>query len=337
VLISRFVREPQAVILRSYTLKEVTMKMLVTIIAAFLALSAVDAVAQQDPVIDVHLHSYVDVPPGISAEWAHRSDARALTSPASAAEHMQATLAEMDRYNVVLGIVSGPEASIRAWHKAAPGRFIGGAFLGDDGMPEHSVDSLQALVEEGTIGVLGELGLQYVGIAPDDPRLDPYYDYLETSGTPLALHTGLGPPGGPHSFAPGFRATLGRPTLFEPVIATRPRLRAYLMHAGWPYIDETKAMMYIYPNLYADVGVLAWALTQEEFFRTLQELVDAGFGDRLLFGTDQMLWPGALGLAIETVKAAPFLSDEQRRAILYDNAARFLGLSEEEISAHHSR
>ena len=47
---------------------------------------------------------------------------------------MQATLAEMDRYNVVLGIVSGPETSIRAWHAAAPGRFIGGAFLGDDGL-----------------------------------------------------------------------------------------------------------------------------------------------------------------------------------------------------------
>lgn len=313
------------------------MKKLFAVLAALLTLSVAEAVAQRSPVIDVHLHSYMEVPPGLRADWADRAEARALTAPASAEEHMQATLAEMDRYNVVLGVVSGPEVSIRAWHEAAPGRFIGGAFLGDDGLPEHSVDSLRALVEEGIVGVLGELGLQYAGVAPDDPRLDPYYDYLETSGIPLALHTGLGPPGGPHSVAPAFRVTLGRPTLFEPVIATRPGLRAYLMHAGWPYIDETKAMMYIYPNLYADVGVLAWALTREEFYSTLRELVEAGFGDRLLFGTDQMLWPGALGLAIETVEAAPFLSDEQRRAILYDNAARFLGLSEEEIAAHHGR
>ena len=179
--------------------------------------------------------------------------------------------------------------------------------------------------------------MQYEGIAPDDSRLNPYYNYLEASGTPLALHTGLGPPGGPHSFAPAFRVTLGRPTLFEPVIATRPNLRVYLMHAGWPYLDETKAMMYIYPTLYADVGVLAWALTREAFYDVLRELVEAGFGDRLLFGTDQMLWPGAPGLAIETVEAAPFLSDKQKRAILYDNAARFLGLIDEEIASHQGR
>ena len=313
------------------------MKQVYPLLAVLVTFSATGAVAQRAPVIDIHLHAYTAVPAGMRADWADRPDAQALVAPASAEEHMQATLAEIDRYNVVLGVVSGPETSIRAWHEAAPGRFIGGAFLGDDGLPEHSVDSLRALVEDGTVGVLGELGLQYEGIAPDDPRLAPYYDYLEASGVPLALHTGLGPPGGPHSFAPAFRVSLGRPTLFEPVIAARPGLRAYLMHAGWPYIEETKAMMYVYPTLYADVGVLAWALTREAFYAALRELVNAGFGDRLLFGTDQMVWPGALGLAVETVEAAPFLSDEQKRAILYDNAARFLNLSEEQIAAHHGR
>lgn len=311
------------------------MKKLLVFLSILLCLSGTEAIAQHGPVIDVHLHSYTDVPVEVDIAWADRAEARLLTAPTSAAEHLQATLDEVDRYNVVLGVVSGPEASIRTWHEAAPGRFIGGAYLGDDGLPEHSVDSLKALVDEGIIGALGELGLQYFGIAPDDPRLDPYYDYLEASGVPLALHTGLGPPGAPHSFAPAFRSTLGRPTLFEPVIATRPGLRAYLMHAGWPYLEETKAMMYIYPTLYVDVGVLAWAMTRKEFYRTLQVLVDAGFGDRLLFGTDQMFWPGALGIAIETIEAAPFLSDEQKRDIFYNNAARFLRLSEEAIARHH--
>lgn len=306
-------------------------------LAILLILSSSEVAAQRAPVIDVHLHSYAEVPPGMRADWTHRPEAQNLTGATSAEEHMRATLAEMDRYNVVLGVVSGPESSLRAWQEAEPGRFIGGASLGEDGLPEHSVDSLRALVEAGTVGVLGELGLQYAGIAPDDPRLAPYYDYLEESGVPLALHTGLGPPGGPHSFAPAFRVTLGRPTLFEPVIASRPGLKAYLMHAGWPYLDETKAMLYIYPNLYADIGVLAWALPREVFYSVLQELVDAGFEDRLLFGTDQMFWPGAIGIAIETVETTPFLSEKQKRALLYDNAARFLELSQTEIAAHHGR
>ena len=293
--------------------------------------------AERPPVIDVHLHAYSAAPASMKPDWAGRERARALTPSGSTEEHLRETLAIMDRYNIVLGIVSGPEEALRAWHKAAPGRFIGGAFLNEQGLPEHSVEGLRRLVEEGVIGVFGELGLQYAGIAPDDPRLDPYYDYLGESSVPLALHTGLGPPGGPHSFAPKFRATLGRPTLFEPVIASRPRLKAYLMHAGWPYLEDTKAMLYVYPSLYVDVGVLAWALPQDEFYNTLKDLVDAGFMDRLLFGTDQMVWPDAIGMAIETVETVPFLSNKQKRDILYGNATRFLELTDEEISIHHGR
>ena len=250
---------------------------------------------------------------------------------------MRETLAEMDRHNVVLAVLSGPETAVRAWQAAAPHRFIGGAYLNEDGMPEPSVEAFRDRVNEGVFGVLGELGLQYFGIAPDDPRLEPYYSALEEMGVPLALHTGLGPPGAPHSFAPRFRTTLGRPSLLEPVLVRHPDLKVYLMHAGWPYVAETIAMMYIYPKLHADIGVLAWALPTAAFHDALQKLVNAGFGDRLLFGTDQMLWPGALGLAIEKVKAVPFLTDQQRRDILYNNAARFLGLSEDQIAKHHEQ
>jgi hypothetical protein len=49
-----------------------------------------------------------------------------------------------------------------------------------------------------------------------------------------------------------------------------------------------------------------------------------------------MSWPDAIDLAVETVKSAPFLSDDEKRAILYDNAARFLHLSEAERTAHHA-
>ena len=202
-------------------------------------------------------------------------------------------------------------------------------------MPEHAVEEFQDLVQEEVFGVLGELGLQYFGIGPDDTRLGPYYAALEEMSVPLALHTGLGPPGAPHTFAPRFRTTLGRPSLLEPVLVRHPNLKVYLMHAGWPYLAETVAMMYIYPKLYADIGVLAWALPTPAFHEALQKLVNAGFGDRLLFGTDQMLWPGALGLAIEKLKAAPFLTDQQRRDILYNNAASFLELNEDQIAKHH--
>jgi predicted TIM-barrel fold metal-dependent hydrolase len=56
-----------------------------------------------------------------------------------------------------------------------------------------------------------------------------------------------------------------------------------------------------------------------------------------MFGSDQMVWPDALEFAIESVETAAFLSPEQRRDILYDNAARFLRLDDEQIARHHGR
>jgi uncharacterized protein len=67
----------------------------------------------------------------------------------------------------------------------------------------------------------------------------------------------------------------------------------------------------------------------------LRRLVEAGFEQRILFGSDQMLWPHTIGLVIETIESAEFLTEQQKRDILYNNAARFLRLSEEEIAWHH--
>ena len=63
-------------------------------------------------------------------------------------------------------------------------------------------------------------------------------------------------------------------------------------------------------------------------------LITAGFGDRIMFGSDQMVWPQTIGIGIETVNSADFLTLEQKEDIFYDNAAKFLGRSEEEIAKH---
>ena len=53
--------------------------------------------------------------------------------------------------------------------------------------------------------------------------------------------------------------------------------------------------------------------------------MDAGFGKRILWGSDQMVWPRAIDVAIETIEKAPFLTGEEKRDIFYNNAVRFLG------------
>ena len=57
----------------------------------------------------------------------------------------------------------------------------------------------------------------------------------------------------------------------------------------------------------------------------------------IMFGSDQMNWPGAIELGIDAIEAATFLSSQQKRDILYNNAARFLRLTPEQIASHHGR
>jgi predicted TIM-barrel fold metal-dependent hydrolase len=101
------------------------------------------------------------------------------------------------------------------------------------------------------------------------------------------------------------------------------------MHAGWPMADRMIALMYAHPQVYVETGVIDHAHPRAEFHSYLKRLVDAGFGKRIMFGSDQMVWPGVIDVAIENIENADFLSPEQKRDILYNNAARFLRIGED--------
>ena len=45
-----------------------------------------------------------------------------------------------------------------------------------------------------------------------------------------------------------------------------------------------------------------------------------------MFGTDQLVWPKLMATSISVIEGATYLSPQQKRDILYNNAARFLRL-----------
>ena len=120
----------------------------------------------------------------------------------------------------------------------------------------------------------------------------------------------------------------------EEVLVKHPKLRVYVMHAGYPLLDDMLAVLYAHPQLYVDVGVIVYTQPRPAFYRYLQALVDAGFGNRVMFGSDQMVWPEAIERAIAVINDAPFLSAAQKRDIFYNNAARFLRLSKDDMARH---
>lgn len=256
-------------------------------------------------------------------------------SPETDEEVMRQTIDIMERHNIY-GVLSESPDRVEAWSKAAPGRFIPAIRFNLGLDKEITPDSLRRLVSSGQVEVFGEIWNWYDGIAPDDPRMEPYWALAEELDVPVAYHLNLGRPGEPHA-GYGAKGQLVSALTLEEVLVRHPRLRLYIMHAGYPMLDDLLVVLYSHPQVYVDVGVIAFAEPRSAFYRYLQRIVEAGFGNRILFGSDQGVWPQVIERAVASIKEAPFLSEQQKRDILYNNAARFLRLSDEEIDRHHGR
>jgi predicted TIM-barrel fold metal-dependent hydrolase len=273
-------------------------------------------------IIDMHVHAHAR-----DERWKARVG-NPVTGQAMVATdenaHREATFAAMKRAHIVKAMVSGDYEAVLRWKQAAPDQVIVGYSFDD---PEKvDLGFLRKEKAAGRLDALGEVGSQYEGIAPNDPRMEPIYALAEELDLPLGLHMHPGPPGASSMGYPKIRPAMGDPLLLEEVLVRHPRLRLYIMHAGWPLLDRTIALLYAYPQVYLDVAVINWTQPRKEFHRYLRGLVEAGYGKRIMFGSDQMVWPEAIEMAVAAIQSADYLTPEQKGDIFYHNAARFLRL-----------
>jgi uncharacterized protein len=273
--------------------------------------------ARPDPVIDMHLHAF-------ASDWIHYFKDTSWFPPLPRATDSDSlreqTLRLLDQLNVVKAVASGvDQAVIERWRAAAPDRIIPGLVL----MLPASTDSIRQMVRSGRISVLGEAIWQFQGMAPDDRRLEPFWALAEELDVPIGIHLGPAPPGVSREMP--YRARLGDPLALEDVLTRHPRLRVWVMHAGWPLGDRMVALLAAFPQVYVDVARIN-SLPRAEFHAYLRRLVEAGFGRNIMHGSDQAVWPAIIPRSIEAIQSADILSPEQKRDILCANAARFLRL-----------
>ena len=262
--------------------------------------------------------------------WADTS----ITSPTTDDSLKNMTLATLDRFNVY-AVTSGDIETVREWKKAAPNRIINSVYW-DFNMANKrglTIDSLEKLFKSEEFKVFGEVTIQYEGFSASDTAFDPYLAMAERLDIPVGIHIGCGPPGAPYIGSSNYRAKLHSAFVLEDALIRHPKLRLYAMHAGWPLLEDMLAVLYTHPQLYVDLGVICYMIPKKEFYYYLERLVNAGFGKRIMFGSDNMVWPQAIQKGIQTINKAPFLTYAQKRDILFNNAARFLRLSEKEIKA----
>ena len=298
------------------------------------------------PVIDVHVHAMDGNFPGLGPMcpntskfiasdprgkeepfgWVKENCTPALY-PAAPGEYMKDVLAEMERLNVT-AVVFGDPTSVQKWKDAAPARVIPGTAFSNGMTPGQRVplDQLRKDFSTGGFKVMGEIGLQYEGLSPSDPSVDQYFALAEELDIPVAIHMGTGGSGRANITTPKFRGSMGNPLLLEELLARHPKLRVQVMHAGYPMIEEMLTLLQANSHVYVDVAGLIWSYPLKEVNRYIERLVEGGFEDRVMFGTDQLLWPKLMAYSISIIQNADYLTPEQKRDILYNNAARFLRL-----------
>ncbi len=281
----------------------------------------------QTKIIDMHIHSYSNSDFG---EREPAQDYYGNKGSANAEAHRLATFAAFKKYNIVKAVVSGNPESVETWAAKDKSNIVikGLLIFSPD---DYGMDSIrfEQMVKDKKIEIFGEIGTYYRGTTLSDAIWQPYLRICEKYDIPVAVHTGGGDPGGTYSWSPKARLRLGDPYLIEDVLVNYPKLRIYLMHAGGEeWHEHTLRLMAYYPQLYTDVAVMLWVEpnTQRTITEFLRNTKKAGYLNRIMFGSDQMTWPYAIGKSIDFLNSLNFLTKKDKEDILHNNAARFLKL-----------
>jgi hypothetical protein len=282
------------------------------------------------PVIDVHFHAPMS--PGPIEGFL---------------PGLEADLVEMDSLDVRFAVLTGVPDALLAWHEEIGDRIgivpsllfpcengvavLWGRPCFEGGADWPDLERLRQQVEAGHVQALGEITTQFLGLDPSGEELEPYLTLAEQHDLPVFIHMGPSFPGGAYPDtpanlpSPNYRAALANPLLLEETLLRHPTVRVAVVHSGWPMADEMVTMLHHHPQVYAEVGLLqeTTLFPRSEYYAFLERLVRAGFAHRILFGSDASLSEG-----IAAILEADFLTDQERRQILCDNAARFLRLDE---------
>jgi hypothetical protein len=266
--------------------------------------------------------------------------------------HSHGTLTEVkrpDTLNLRYRLVTIPPIDLEKWESVDRSRIVSAIgfpcdhgrapMFGSPCLPNGAdlpdTAWVRAQIKAGRIQAFAEIISQYVGMSPADPRLDPYWALAEELDIPVGIHMGFGPPNAAYESSPtplktpDYRVVYSNPVLLEEILMRHKKLRIYAMHAAWPLLEPMIAMLYAHPGLYVDVGGLHDQLLvpRASYYRHMRGLVEAGFGKRIMFGSDFQGQPN-VARAIDAILTADFLTADQKADILCGNAQRFFRLPE---------
>ena len=199
-----------------------------------------------------------------------------------------------------------------------------------------SESELRDIYNTGNLKSLGESMFNYYGIPPTDKRLEPYWKIAEEFNIPVGIHADVGPP--PERMnkeeKPNYNPAFANPELLKPILEKHPNLKLYLMHYGGGFSEQSLELMKLYPQIYCEISAVSMFAPKEVWEPQVKKLFNEGLGDRLMFASDYF---GTVRKNIEIIYNMDWLTEKEKRDIYYNNAARFLNLSESEIKGHQTK
>ncbi|HOF55050.1 MAG TPA: amidohydrolase family protein [Prolixibacteraceae bacterium] len=250
--------------------------------------------------------------------------------PAKSDEDMQnEVIRRISDFNMTM-VAFGDPGILYKWVDAAPpGRIIPG--IGISNAAEMTVEAFRDSLRSGFYKAMPEVAPQYQGLSPDDPTLEPYFAVAEELNIPVGLHMGTGGNGMANITQPKYRASLGDPFLLEDLLARHPKMKVWVMHAGYPILEHMIAIMGANAYIYVDISGMIWSYPLDDVHYYIKRMIQAGFGKRIMYGTDFVMWPRLFETSMGVIEHAQYLSEDQKRDILFNNAVRFLRLDKDQF------
>ena len=173
-------------------------------------------------------------------------------------------------------------------------------YIGMAAVDPRRPDAVQEL--ERAFAELGLAGLAVntarLKMYPMDERLVPLYDLCRKYHKPIIFHAGF-------CLENNSLAKYARPMEFEEVALRWPEVNLCLAHFGWPWVQETAALLLKYPK--QGMG---------EYW------LDHNRADKVMFGSDSpRIRPVRSKRGLDSVEMLP----ETREKIYWKNAMRFFG------------
>jgi predicted TIM-barrel fold metal-dependent hydrolase len=233
----------------------------------------------------------------------------------------------MDRAGITWGIIMGrqsapphravPNDEITDLMSKYPGRFksLAGIDLQDIEAGVREIERTAKIA--GYCGASIEPGSSFQAMYSDDRRLYPLYERCQDLGIPMSI--GLS---GYLSAMVGHDLSYGSPTPIFKVAKAFPKLNIIVSHAAWPNVMPMLEVAFLCDNVYVSPDLYqnnVYTPGAHEYIKAAHHFLE----DRLLFGTaypSRPLKESVQGFMEWDI--SPWLRDK----ILYDNAARVLGI-----------